>query len=221
MSDEEAAGVALVFTLVIYLVTLAVVYVITGILFHFLFKKIGVRSWRAWVPLVNTAAILQVGGYSGLWALGILVPGLNIVTLVFAWISYYRVGKGLRLDDTLNIVGIVIGFWVILALAAGKPYDHRLTGVQTRQPDQLEEIAAGRLVNAPAGGMAPGQGHYGQAQPQYGQPQYGQPQQQYGQPQQQYGQPQYGEPQQPFGQPQQQYGQPSQQYGQQPPQSGF
>ena len=192
MSDDELTGLTVAITAIVYAVVLGLAYLVGAILLHFLFRKIGVRPWRAWVPLLNNATLLQVGGYSGWLALCYLVPGVNLVAVVFTCIAYYRIGKGLRMEDVLNILGIVVGFWVIAALVAGKPYDHRLTGATTRQPDQLEEIAAGRLIDPTV--------TFHQPQP-YGQP----PAQPYGRP-----------PAQPYGYPQQ-----PQQYGQQPPQSGF
>ncbi|MGD7707264.1 DUF5684 domain-containing protein [Microlunatus sp. Y2014] len=205
MTEDEAVGLTVVITMLVYLVAIVITYVITSVLLMMLFKKIGIKPFRAWVPFMNYAALLQVGGNSGWWAAALLVPGLNLVPAIFVLITYYKIGKGLRLDDTINLILVIIGFWIIYALVAGKSYDHRLTGVQTRQPDQLEEIAAGRLV---AADVSPG---------------YGQPHQQQG-----YGQPQgYGQqpPQQGYGQqpPQQGYGQqpPQQGYGQQPPQQGY
>jgi len=192
MSDDEVVAATTAVFVVVYLVTLAIAYVVGALLMHFTFRRLGIASWRAWVPFVNYAAILQAGGYSGWWAAGLLVPGLNIVTVIFAYISYYRLGKGLKLDDTLNILSIIIGFWVIVVLVTKTPFDHRLTGVQTRQPEQLAAIAQGGLIDPAT--PAPGYGYPppGQAQNPYGQ------QNPYGGPPPQISQNPYGQ-QNPYG----------------------
>ncbi len=183
-----SAGITAVLVLV-YLLIFAAAYVVTGLLYHFLFKKIGIQSWRAWVPIVNTYAILQAGGFNGWWALGVFVPGLNLVTVVFMIMSMFRIGRGLRIEDALNVIMIILGVWTIVVLIAGKPYDHRLTGARTQQPDQQLLISQGGLVNnvdpfPPYAAQTMG-GAYGHQQPGYGTGGYGAPPQGgYGQPQQ-------------------------------------
>lgn len=196
MSDEEAIGAATAIVVVVYLIAALVGYLVASVLLHFTFRKVGIASWRAWVPFANYAAVLQTGGYSGWWAAGMLVPGLNLVTLVFMCISYYRLGKGLKMDDAVNILGIVVGFWCIVALVTRHPFDHRITGVRTRQPEQLAAIARGGLVDPVAGPAGYGYARAPQSgpPPQWGPPpQPGQPQNPWSQ-RNPYGQDPYGGP---------------------------
>lgn len=193
---DQNESVAALIVAIIYLVSILIGYLISSLLLHHVFKKLGIAQWRAWVPFANSAAVLQAGGNSGWWAAGLLVPGLSIVTVVFLILSYYRLGKGLRIDDTLNVISAVLGFWVIVVLITQRPFDHRFTGVQTRQPEQLAAIAAGGLIDpsVPAPGFS--YGHAPRQQGYQGHPQPGYPQQQ-GYPQQP-GHPPQG-PQNPYG----------------------
>jgi hypothetical protein len=46
-----------------------IVYILQSFLMGRIFKKAGVRAWKAWVPFYNYYKLFQLGGHSGGWAL--------------------------------------------------------------------------------------------------------------------------------------------------------
>ena len=69
-------GAALAIFLTIYVVAIGIgfllsiaVYVVSGIAYMKLFRKVGVEPWAAWVPFFNTWRILELGGQQGWFAL--------------------------------------------------------------------------------------------------------------------------------------------------------
>lgn len=58
-----------------------VVYLYYAFALMAIFRKAGLRTWPAWVPIFNTWRVLQLGGQAGWWALVGLIPVVG--TLVF------------------------------------------------------------------------------------------------------------------------------------------
>ena len=83
-----------------------VVYVLTGLAFMKLFRKVGVEPWAAWVPFFNVWRILELGGQAGWFVLFSIIPYGSIVSAVFEGIGAYRIGIAFRKS----------GAWVVLFL---------------------------------------------------------------------------------------------------------
>lgn len=71
---------------------IVVVYVWTALALSAVFRKSGQQSWKAWVPFLNQAVLLRLGGFSGWLILIVFVP---IVGLVIVWalliVACYRI----------------------------------------------------------------------------------------------------------------------------------
>lgn len=76
----------------------AAYYVFMSLALARIFQKLGEQGWKAWVPVVNTITILELGGYSALWVIAAFVPGLNLVVGVIIILAVnginLRLGKG-------------------------------------------------------------------------------------------------------------------------------
>src|SRR5450830_1401135 len=95
-SDTALAVVlALVFVLV-YLVLIAGIYALVAWMLSRVFRKAGVAEWKAWVPLFNYWVFFEMGGQPGWIAILAIVPGVNIVAAVFAWIAAWHVGSAFQ-----------------------------------------------------------------------------------------------------------------------------
>ncbi|WP_169580727.1 MULTISPECIES: DUF5684 domain-containing protein [Microbacterium] len=97
-----------VFAVLVSLVLVISLYVWTAIALSAVFRKSGEEGWKAWVPVYNTAVLLQLGGFSGWLVLVGLVPGLGALVLwALLVISCYRI----------NVVfGYGVGMTVLAAL---------------------------------------------------------------------------------------------------------
>jgi Family of unknown function (DUF5684) len=97
----------IVFSLVFGLV----LYAIFAFLLGKIFVKAGVESWKAWVPVYNQWAFLEIGGQKG-WIvlLSLLSPipllGFiaSLIVAVYSCIAAYNIGQGMGKD----------GLWVVL-----------------------------------------------------------------------------------------------------------
>lgn len=66
------------------------IYVFYAVCYMKLFDKAYVAKWKAWVPFVNTWALLEVCGFPGWLMLLSFVPLVNFAFLVIALIAAYR-----------------------------------------------------------------------------------------------------------------------------------
>lgn len=110
MNDAEVAaatGVVL-FAGAFILVVLAVTYVIISLLLSRIFKKAGVESWKAWVPVYNNWVLLELGGQKGFWAVLALIPLLNIASAVFMLIAMYHIGLKLGKEGAFVLLAIFV-----------------------------------------------------------------------------------------------------------------
>ena len=116
--DYSAAGAIfaiyaafLVFTLLFA----AGLYVLMALALSSFFKKVGVDSWIAWVPIYNNWKWLEVGGQQGWLALIALIPYGGIVTSIFLYIGMYRTGKAFGKDGAFLVLGIFLPFvWAFI-----------------------------------------------------------------------------------------------------------
>lgn len=92
-STVDSAAVAGIFIITLLIALIA--YAIFAWLLGRIFQKAGQAQWKAWVPLYNTWVFLEIGGQKGFWAVLMLVPLINFVSLIFTIIAAVNIGKRL------------------------------------------------------------------------------------------------------------------------------
>ncbi|WJL94573.1 DUF5684 domain-containing protein [Microbacterium sp. ET2] len=71
-----------------------VIYVWTALALGAVFRKSGEQSWKAWVPILNIAVLLQLGGFSGWLVLLLLLPVLGqLLVWVAMIVACHRIGR--------------------------------------------------------------------------------------------------------------------------------
>lgn len=106
--DSAAAAGAMVFFMLFALVISAIAYVITSFLLSRIFKKAGIETWKAWVPIYNNWLILELGGQKGYWAVLALIPFVNIVSAVFMIIAMYHISVNFGKDGAFVLLAIFL-----------------------------------------------------------------------------------------------------------------
>ena len=91
-ADPAVTAAAFGFFMLMTLVFAAIAYVVIALLLARIFKKAGVESWKAWVPVYNSWVLLELGDQKGFWAVLAFVPVVNIVAAVFMYIAMYNIG---------------------------------------------------------------------------------------------------------------------------------
>lgn len=94
----------------------AVVYVLSGIAFMKLFRKVGVEPWAAWVPFFNNWRLLEVGGQEGFWAVLAIIPFVSYASAVFVGVSIHKIGASMGKDAGWTVLGIFFPFiwaWIL------------------------------------------------------------------------------------------------------------
>lgn len=120
MGAAEGAAVVAIFLVFMGLVLIGSIamYAITAFLLSRIFKKAGVASWKAWIPIYNTWRLLEFGGQYGWWVLLPLVASIfaGIVSL-FSPDSSFGISAAEIFGD-LILVGGTLTYYVFWALAA-------------------------------------------------------------------------------------------------------
>lgn len=112
--DPAVAAAAISGAVMIILIVGIISYVISAILLGRIFKKAGVESWKAWVPIYNTWVMLQIGGQQGFWSILLLIPIVNIVAIVFMYIAMYQIGLKLGKSGAFVLLAIFLPLvWLI------------------------------------------------------------------------------------------------------------
>lgn len=201
-SDTTAAGIGAV-GILLYFVLIIAIYAVTSFLWSKVFAKMGIESWKAWVPVYNSWTFVEAAGFPGWWVLVAFIPGLNIALIVLLAIAAYRIGLGFGKSGVwvLLYIFLPIVWFAILGFDSSR-WNPALMNIAGQSYGQQGAVGYGQGAPAQAYGQAPAQQPYGQA-PVQQQPYGQQPpaQQPYGQApvqQQPYGQ--QPPAQQPYGQ---------------------
>lgn len=114
-ASEPAATAAVVgFVFLFFLIFAVIAYAIGAFVTGRLFKKAGIPQWAAWVPIYNTWKLLQMGDQQGFWAILMLFPVLNVISLIFMYIAMFHIGKKLGKEDWFVLVAIFLPIiWII------------------------------------------------------------------------------------------------------------
>ena len=131
--SAAAAGVAL--TMVAMAIILIIVtYVLQAIFLGMIFKKAGVESWIAWVPIYNSWKMLELGGQPGYWSIIMLVPFIGIVGLVYFYIAQYYIAIRFGKDPMFVLLAIFLPIVWIIWLAVDKTAVWQNQAQQPLQP---------------------------------------------------------------------------------------
>ncbi len=79
------------------------------------FERIGVDSWKAFIPGLNYYYVFQVGAKKPWWSLLMLFPGVHIVMWMTANLSYIRRFGYFSLADTAQ--GIFFPYLILWKIA--------------------------------------------------------------------------------------------------------
>ncbi|MBW9095318.1 FHA domain-containing protein [Microbacterium jejuense] len=102
------ATAALVGSLISLLLS-AAVYVWIALALSAVFRKSGVESWKAWVPILNSVVLLQLAGFSGWWLLIAFVPVLGALVLVVVFVFVvYRLSVAFGFGVGMTVLGILV-----------------------------------------------------------------------------------------------------------------
>ncbi len=113
LSSGEAAGIVLA-TMIFILIFALIFYVVFAIFLGMIFKKAGIESWKAWVPVYNNWIMLEMGDEPGWWSILAFIPGVNIVAAVFMYIAMYRIGLKFGKDGVFVLLAIFLTpVWLI------------------------------------------------------------------------------------------------------------
>jgi len=99
---------AAVFGTLIILLLSAGIYVWTALALSAVLRKSGVEAWKAWVPILNAAVLLQLAGFSPWLVLLALVPVVNIAFLVVWVIALFRVNVSFGFGAGMTVLGLLV-----------------------------------------------------------------------------------------------------------------
>lgn len=148
----------------ISLLLAAALYVWTALALAAVFRKSGREAWKAWVPFLNMAVLLELGELSGWLVLVVLVPGVGSLALwVLVVIACHRVGRSFGFGPGMTVLAAlllpvwasVVGFgsarW--LGAAAG-PAQGPVRARSTAIPASPAPVARPARAAAPAAPVA-------------------------------------------------------------------
>ena len=116
LTPEEAAAAIAVSGIIFAVgaVLFVITYVVSAIFLGKIFKKAGLESWIAWVPIYNSWKLLEIGGQKGFWAVLAIVPFVQYVSIVFVIISMYHIGLKFGKSGSFLVLGIFLPLvWMI------------------------------------------------------------------------------------------------------------
>jgi hypothetical protein len=149
---NDSVAIALGLSCVVFFVVL---YVWMALALSALFRKAGEEGWKGWVPVLNQAVLLQLGGFSPWLILLLLIPGFGgLVVYVLYVMSAHRInvsfgyGAGMTVLAALlpviwaSVLGFGTAQWI--SAPAGGP-------VRSSQPapPPVAPLAGGWTPSAP------------------------------------------------------------------------
>lgn len=109
-----------------------VLYVWLALALAALFRKIGEPVWKAWVPVLNIATVLKVGGFSPWLILLNLVPIFGLIAFAVVFIvAVHRINTGFGTGAGLTVVGALFPVvWAsILGFGSARWHGQRRTAL--------------------------------------------------------------------------------------------
>ena len=140
-SSTDSAAAALLFGGLFLFFVFAVIigYVVFSFLLGRIFKKAGVESWKAWVPVYNSWIMLELGGQQGFWVILAFIPLVNIVSAVFMFIAMYNIGLKLGKPGAFVLLAIFLpAVWLIWLAVDDSKWPAKTTGAKAKPAAQTE-----------------------------------------------------------------------------------
>lgn len=138
-TEDIGTGLGVVATLLlffVYILFILAFYVVYAIFLGKIFKKAGVSSYKAWIPIYNTWKTLEIGGQQGFWAILGLLPVINIVTAVLTYLAMHNINKKLGYEVSMTVLAILLPFvWVIVVGLSKNEWNDSLGDPRTDAPD--------------------------------------------------------------------------------------
>ena len=107
--DTSGYYAALFGALAVYFLIFAIAYVVNAILLQAMFKKAGIDSWKAWVPIVNNYTLLEMGGQKGWYIFLAFVPFVgSIIVLVFTIMALIEINNRFRQSTGMLVLAILL-----------------------------------------------------------------------------------------------------------------
>ncbi|TFD18723.1 DUF5684 domain-containing protein [Cryobacterium sp. TMS1-13-1] len=91
---DESSGAVIAVVVVPVLLGLGL-YMFSSIALGKVFVKLGEQAWKAWVPIVNTITLFELGRYSTLWVVGLFIPVVDIGALIVFILAVNNVNRRL------------------------------------------------------------------------------------------------------------------------------
>jgi len=116
-SGQVLAIIAIVYgvAILVSLLFLVAYYIVMSLALSKFFRKVGVESWIAWIPVYSSWKWLEVGGFPGWLTLLSFIPGASIVVSVFLYMGMWRTGIAFRKDAGFLVLGIFLPFvWLFM-----------------------------------------------------------------------------------------------------------
>ena len=162
-------------TLLVVSAVLTVVALIVGLALFFwyaaalsrVFARRGVEPWRAWVPVLNEAEILRLGGLPAWTVVFFFIPIVNIYAVVLHATAAYRVSRTFRRGGGATALAVLVPpVWATVLASTREPASPDAAAHASAHTSAgAEEAGAAGVVGiapapgtAPAPGIAPGSG---------------------------------------------------------------
>ena len=102
-SSDSAAGSS-----VIGMIFGIAAYLFSSYCFYHIYQKLGEpNAWFAWVPLLNNWIMYKAGDQSPWWIIGLFIPLVNLVAVVFLIIAF------------VNMIIPIVNFFILYNFAFG------------------------------------------------------------------------------------------------------
>ena len=134
IDTAQAAAIGII-AFIIGAVVALFMYIIGAIFLGKVFKKAGVPAWQAWVPILNSRKMFELGGKPGFWAVLAIVPVLNIVSAIFGIIAMHNINLKLRYDAGMTVLAVLVPLvWFIIVGTSSHTWDDSLGAPRLDQP---------------------------------------------------------------------------------------
>ncbi|MCV3212472.1 DUF5684 domain-containing protein [Plectonema radiosum NIES-515] len=97
-------------------------YIFGSYCFYKIYQKLGEpNAWFAWVPILNNWIMYKAGDQSPWWTIGIFIPLVNFVALIFLIVAFVNIVKKLGKNPWLILLMIIpiINFVILYNFAFG------------------------------------------------------------------------------------------------------
>lgn len=118
--DDAAAAAGGAFGGLIGLLFGIVAYVFGSYCFQKIYQRLGMENaWLAWVPIANNWIMYRAGDQSGWWIVGLFIPFVNFVALIFLIIAFVNIFQKLGKSPWMILLFIIpiVNFWLMYHLA--------------------------------------------------------------------------------------------------------